>query len=66
MGGHDLGIGSRDVDSSIKAGSVMGFHNVSSVDFVGTNATVVGALRSGEAIFGPSKGMVVLIQKSVL
>ena len=44
----------------------MSFYHISTIDFVGTNTTIVGSLRSREPVLGPSKGMLVLIQKGVL
>merc|ERR1719422_2038732 len=66
LGGHHLGVGSRDPDASIEASSVVSLHNVSSIDIAGTDSAVVRALGSGEAVLGPTEGMTVLVEKCVL
>ncbi len=63
---HNLGIVTGYIDSGIETTSVMAFHNVTAVHPVGADAAVVRTLRSRESIFGPTKRMVVLIQKGVL
>ena len=44
----------------------MGLNNVTSIDFVSSDATIVGSLGSWKSIFGPSKRVQILIQQSVL
>jgi hypothetical protein len=62
---HDFSVGSRNVDPGVEAGSVVSLYDISAVDLVGPNTAVVGTLRSGETILGPTEGMLVLIQKGV-
>jgi hypothetical protein len=54
LGGHNLSVGSRNEDSSIQAGLVVGFDNVSAKDLACTYTAVVWALRTWEAIKGPA------------
>merc|ERR1719500_1428526 len=63
---HHLSICARDPDASIETGPVMSLHNVPSVHISSSNGTVVRPLGPGETILGPSKGVAVLAQKSVL
>jgi hypothetical protein len=51
---------------SVEAGPVVGLHNVPAVDLAGAHAAVVGALRPGEPVLGPPKGMTVLGEEGVL
>merc|ERR1719284_1558977 len=50
LGGHYLGVGSRDPDPSIEASSVVSLNNVSSIDIAGTDSAVVWALGSRETV----------------
>ena len=43
----------------------MGLDDVTSIDLVGSNATIVGSLGSWKSIFGPSKRVQILVQQSV-
>lgn len=54
--GHDLGIGSRNVNVGIQTGLVVRFYYVSAKDLAGANTTVVGTLRSGETVARPAIG----------
>merc|ERR1712209_182148 len=56
LGGHHLGVGSRDPNPSIEASSVVSLNNVSSVDVAGTDSAIVRALGSREAVLGPAEG----------
>ena len=62
---HNLGIGARDIDSGVEACAIMSLDNVTTIDLVGAHPTIVGSLWPGKSIFGPAKGMVVLVQQSV-
>ncbi len=53
-------------DASVEAGPVVGLHNVPAVDLAGAHTAVIGALRPGEPVLGPPKGMTVLGQEGVL
>ena len=44
----------------------MGLDDVTAVDLVGADAAIVGALGTGEAVLGPSEGVLVLVQQGVL
>merc|ERR1719500_774692 len=63
---HHLSICARDPDASIETGPVVGLHNVPSVHISSSNSTVVRPLGPRETILGPSEGVAVLAQKSVL
>lgn len=63
---HDLGVGSRDLDTGVKAGTVVSLNDVTSVDLVGSNSTVVWSLWSWESVLWPSEWMSIDIEKSVL
>lgn len=54
LGGHDLSVGTRDVDTSVEAGLVVSLDNVSAEDLAGTDTTVVRTLGSREAVLGPA------------
>ena len=66
LGRHPLGIGSRYPYTSVETGSVMGLYNIPAKDIASTDCAIVGALGSREAILGPSEGVTILAQKSVL
>jgi hypothetical protein len=54
LGGHDLSVGSRNEDSSIQAGFVVGFDNVSAKDLACAYSAVVWSLGSRETVNGPA------------
>jgi hypothetical protein len=54
LGGHDLGVGARDVDVGIHARLVVSLNDVTAEDLAGADTAVVGALGSGESVLGPS------------
>lgn len=66
LGGHDLGVGARDLDAGVEAGLVVGVDNVALNDLAGTNTAVVGALGSGETVRGPAEGTVAEVEEGVL
>ena len=66
LSGHDFGVGSGNVDAGVEAAPVVGLDDVTAVDLVGADAAVVGALGTGEAVLGPSEGVLVLVQQGVL
>lgn len=66
LGRHNLGIGSRDLDTGKQAGLVVSFDNVSAEDLASTDTAVVWALRTGKTTYGPAVGAVVAVQKGVL
>jgi hypothetical protein len=54
LGGHDLGIGARDVDVGVHASLVVRLNDVTAEDLAGADTTVVWTLRGGESVLGPS------------
>lgn len=66
LGGHDLGVGTRDVQTSVEAGHVVSLDDVTAEDLAGTDTTVVRALGSGETVLGPAEWPAIDIEKSVL
>lgn len=65
LSGHDLGVGTRDGNTGVQAGLVVGFDNISAEDLASTVATVVGALGSRETIPGPAVGPSVCVKEGV-
>lgn len=66
LGGHDLGVGTGDLDFGVQAGLVMGLDNVTAHDFAGTDTAVVWTLRGWEAVLGPAVWPAVKGEKSIL
>lgn len=66
LGGHDLGVGARDLDAGVQTALVVGLDDVALDDLAGTDTTVVWALRGGETVLGPAEGTVVKVEKGVL
>lgn len=62
---HNLSIGTGDLDSSVQAGLVVSFYDVTAVDLSGTNPAVVRTLGTGEAIRRPAIRTTVETEKSV-
>ena len=54
LGGHDLGVGSRDLNAGVEASSVVSLNNIATVDIVVSNSTVVRSLRSWVTLLWPS------------
>lgn len=65
LSGHDLGVGTRDVDTGVEAGHVVCLDQVTAEDSAGTDTTVVRALRSREAVLGPAVRPAVNVEESV-
>ncbi len=65
LGRHDLGVDTRDLDTSIETGTVVGLDDVTAVDLAGTDTTVVRALSTGETALGPSVGPAIGAEKGV-
>jgi len=65
LGGHNLSVGTRNVDASVEAGLVVSLDNVSAEDLTGADTTVVGALWSREAVPGPAVWPALCIKKGV-
>lgn len=65
LSGHDLGVDTRDFQSSVETSSVVAFDNVSSKDLSGTNTTVVWTLRSWETTLWPSVWLVINVEQGV-
>jgi hypothetical protein len=53
-------------DPRVEAGPVVGLNHIPAVDLAGAHAAVIGALRPGEPVLRPPKGMTVLGQEGVL
>ena len=66
LGGHNLGIGARDVDLGVHAGLVVGLDDVTAKDLASTNTTVVRTLGGGEAVLGPAIWPAKFVKKGVL
>jgi hypothetical protein len=49
LGGHDLGVGARDLDTGVKAAPVVCLDDVTLDNLASADTTVVWALRSGES-----------------
>lgn len=52
LGGHDLGVGTRDVDTSVQACLVVRLHDVTLDNLASANTAVVRALGSRETVGG--------------
>ena len=66
LGGHNLSVGSRNLDTSVQASLVVGLNDVSAENLSSTNTTVVWALRTWETVYGPSIRSVGHVKKGVL
>jgi hypothetical protein len=66
LGGHDLGVGARDLDAGVQAGAEVGLDNVALDDTAGANTAVVRTLRSRVAVLGPAVRAAVEVEESVL
>jgi hypothetical protein len=64
LGRHNLGIDARDIDASIKASTVVGLDDVTSIYAASPNAAVVRALRTGETSFRPAIRSAILPRSS--
>jgi hypothetical protein len=66
LSGHDLGVGTGDVDTGVEAGHVVSLDEITAEDLAGADTTVVRALRSGESVLGPAERPAVDIEEGVL
>lgn len=66
LGRHDLGVDTRDVDTGVEAGTVVGLDEVTGEDLAGTSTTVVRTLGAGETTLGPAVRAVVHVKERVL
>jgi hypothetical protein len=66
LGGHDLGVGARDLDTGVQASLVVGLDDVSADDLTSTDTTVVRTLGRREAVLGPAVWVVIHIEEGVL
>lgn len=66
LGGHNLGVGSRDVDVGVHARLVVSLDDVAAEDLAGTHAAVVWALRGREAVLGPAIRPALSVEEGVL
>jgi hypothetical protein len=62
---HNLGVGTRDLDTGEQASLVVRLDDVSAVDLASTNTTVVWALWTWETSNGPSIRFVKHVEESV-
>lgn len=63
---HNLGVGTRNLDSSVQASLVVSLNDISAEDLTSTNATVVWALGTWETSYGPTIWSILHIKKGVL
>lgn len=66
LGGHDFGVGARDLDASEEAGLVVSLDDVTHDNLASTDTAVVRTLGSGETTGGPAKRSVIEIKEGVL
>jgi len=66
LGGHNLGVGTRDLNTSEQASFEVCLDDISAEDLSGTNTTVVWALWAGETVCWPAVRSIGHIEKSVL
>lgn len=66
LSGHDLGVGTRDVDTSVQAGLVVSIYDVTAKDLAGTVTAVVRSLGSRETVLGPAVRPAVEVENGVL
>jgi len=64
--GHDLGIDTRDIDTGIETGLVVGLDNITAKDLLGADTAVVRALGTGETALGPAENLTVDVEEGVL
>lgn len=62
---HDLSVDTRNVDTRVKAGSVVALDDVTGKDLASTNTTVVWALWRWETALWPAVWLVVDVEESV-
>jgi hypothetical protein len=65
LGGHDLGVGTGDLDAGVQARLVVSLDDVTAVDLAGTHTAVVWALGTGETVDGPAIWSIRHIEESV-
>lgn len=63
---HHLSIGPRDLHAGVEAGSIVGLDDFAADHLIGTDATVIGTLRTREAILRPAEWPAVEVQQGVL
>jgi hypothetical protein len=66
LSGHDLGVGTGDLDASVQASLVVSLDDVSAENLASTNTTVVWALRTWETVDWPAIRLVAHIEEGVL
>jgi len=64
--GHDLGVDTRDGDTGVEAGLVVGLDDVTTKNLLGTDTAVVRTLRAGETALWPAENLTVDVEKGVL
>lgn len=65
LGGHNLSVGSGDLDTSEQASLVVSLDDISAVNLASTNTTVVWALGAWETICWPAIGSIGHVEKGV-
>jgi hypothetical protein len=65
LGGHDLGVGTGDLDASVQASLVVSLDDVSAENLASTNTTVVWALGTWETVDWPSIRPVAHVEEGV-
>ena len=66
LGGHDLGVGTRDLDAGIQAGLVVSLDDIALHNLTGADTAVVRSLGGGETVCRPAIGTVIEVEESVL
>jgi len=66
LGGHNLSIGTRDVDTGVEASHVVSLNDITAEDSASADTAVVRTLGSGETVLGPAEWPAVDIEKGVL
>jgi hypothetical protein len=66
LGGHDLGVGTGDLDTGVQASLVVSLDDISAEDLAGTDTAVVWTLWTWETIYWPAIWSVAHVKKGVL
>lgn len=66
LGGHDLGVDTRDVDAGVQASTVVSLDDVTAVNLASSNTAVVRTLGTGETALGPSVRPAIVAEEGVL
>jgi hypothetical protein len=66
LGRHDLGVDSGNVDTGIKARTVVCFDQITCKDLSGTDTAIIRTLGTGETALGPLEWLVIVIEEGIL